>query len=119
MKKLLFLSAFIGFVAIAVISRSAVPAALGGLTVTNNHTVATNVLSTNNTYLRATIIGLKAGGVSNSAAVFVGPNSNYTVYVIHPGERHIIDPRENSRLNFTDLWLRTPTTGDGLNIIFQ
>lgn len=120
MKKLIA-AIVIGLLALALLSPAQEKlTAFFQFSVTNNHTVATNLLTgTNYTALRVTFIGLKAGGESNSTAVFVGPISNSTYYIIYPGERHIIDTQSNTKFNLKDWYLRTPSTGDGLTIIFQ
>lgn len=94
------------------------PGASGQITTTNNHTVATNIVSTNLVFTSATFIGLKAGGISNAAAVYVGPTTGAQYYVIYPGERHIIH-WSNRRYGLQNWWLRTPTTGDGIHVIYQ
>jgi hypothetical protein len=88
---------------------------------TNLHSVATNITSTNLSFFQATLVGMKAGGVSNAAIVYVGSPTGMTYYAIAPGERHRISPpaKQGEKYNFKDWGLRTPTTGDGLYIIYQ
>jgi hypothetical protein len=123
MKKLSLLAALPLFLALLVLpSMSQTRVNFDQFTMTNAHAVATNITSTNLFFTRATLIGLKAGGVSNSAAVFVGPVSNSTYYVIAPGERHIIEvapPQGGVTANFKSWWVRTPTVNDGITVIFN
>lgn len=95
------------------------PSAFAQFGFTNNHTVATNFAPTNILALKATLIGLQAGGVSNTAAVYVGPSTNATYYIIYPGERHVIEVQPGTRISLNTWALRTPSTGDGLFIIYQ
>ncbi len=126
MKKLI-LGLFAAFIVTVIINPTPVKAqqiAYGSFIQTNLHTVATNITwnGTNVGFSRITLIGMKAGGVSNAAPVFVGAKSNETYYVIGPGERHIIEispPTKGAVSQTAFWWLRTPTTGDGLYCIWN
>jgi len=93
--------------------------AFSQIVITNGHAVATNFASTNLKVMKATLIGLQAGGISNAAAVYVGPISNGQYYIIAPGERHIIETQPGSFIFLNSWWLRTPSAGDGLTVIYQ
>jgi len=85
---------------------------------TNLHTVATNIVSTNIYFIRATLIGLRAEGQSNSAAIYVGASTNAQPYIIYPGERHVIEPAPNTKANLKDWWFKT-SANDGITVIYQ
>lgn len=120
MKKLLLLLPFLVLAVFVIrpINGQESRGASGQTTTTNNHTVATNIVSTDTPFTSATFIGLKAGGISNAAAVYVGPSTGAQYYVIYPGERHVIH-WSNRRYGLQNWWLRTPTTGDGIHVIYQ
>jgi hypothetical protein len=106
---------------LALTSKAQTVVAPGSLITTNLHTVATNIVSTNLMFYQATLVGMKAGGVSNAAIVFVGASTGQTYYAIAPGERHRIAPpaKQGEKYNLNNFWLRTPTTGDGIYVIYQ
>ncbi len=95
-----------------------IPTAFSQALITNGHTVSTNFFATNLKVMKVTLVGLKSAGVSNTADVFIGPISN-TVYNIAPGTCHIIETQPNSFIFLNQWWLRTPTAGDGVTVIYQ
>lgn len=124
MKKLPLLLFPLALLALIVLPSRSAQIAFGQFTITNLHTVATNITDngTNRSFMRATLIGCKAGGVSNAAPVYVGATTNLQPYIIHPGERHVIEvapPTKGDVSPSSSWWLRTPTTGDGLIVIYN
>jgi hypothetical protein len=124
MKKLIISSSLV-FVLFALLTcpspaQQGTKTAFNQITITNLHTVDTNWVSgTNILTMKVTVMGLKAGGVSNAANVFVGPVTGTTAYVIAPGTVHTIETQPGTCFNMKEWWLRTPTTGDGIIIIYQ
>ena len=87
---------------------------------TNLHTAPTNIANgTNIKCMKVTLIGLRSAGVSNAAAIYVGPTSNSQPYIIYPGERHIIETQPGTQIRLNDWWFNTPTTSDGIVVIYQ
>lgn len=124
MKKPLLLPVLLAALVLLALSLRSQPIAYSSFIQTNLHTVGTNITwnGTNIPFKRITLIGMKAGGISNAAAVYVGARSNETYYVIHPGERHTIEiapPLAGANGQSSTWWLRTPTTGDGLFCIWN
>jgi len=86
---------------------------------TNMHTVATNFVSTNLWVMKATLTGLKAGGVANGATCYVGTTTTNAYFAITTSGQAVIEAQPGTLFNLKDWYLRTPTTGDGLYIIYQ
>lgn len=125
MKKLI-LASLCAFIVVAVAIAPSATAQKGTVmafsqfAVTNNHTVDTNWVSgTNILAMKVTISGMKAGGVSNAANVFIGPITGATAYVVAPGTVHTLETQPGTCLKLQDWWLRVGTTGDGITIIYQ
>lgn len=89
-------------------------------TATNNHIVATNFVTGTNIFARkVTIMGLKAAGLNNAGAVYIGPVSNATYFAISAGGTAVIEPDPGTTFNLKDWYVRTPSTNDGIFVIYQ
>lgn len=120
MKKLIigFTSIFALMALLAFGAETGAPRAWSQFSITNLHNVATNIVSTNLQVMRVTLIGLRAEGQSNSAAIYVGTSTNAQPYIIGPGERHIIEAAPNTHFRLNDWWFKT-TVNDGITVIYQ
>jgi hypothetical protein len=89
-------------------------------TATNNHTVATNFVTGTNIFAtKVTIMGLKSAGVNNAGTVYIGPVSNATYFAISAGGTAVIEPDPGSTFNLKDWYFRTPSTNDGIFVIYH
>lgn len=95
-------------------------AAYGSFIVTNSHTVATNIISTNLNCTTFTLVGFKAGGLTNAGTVWMGTTTNLVVYPIYPAlEFTVTAPRSGEKVNLKNYWIRNASANDGVLVIYQ
>lgn len=119
MKKLIAIIASTVLLAVLLPAQQGTLTKFGTFIVSNGVSTAQVMVSTNLKVMKVTFIGVNSLGVSNSAAVFVGPSTNATYKRIAPGEEAIIVTQPGTCINLNDWYLRTPTTTDLITVVYQ
>ncbi len=119
MKTLLFstLAAFLLYFAVTPSDGQEGKAGLGGFVVTNNHTAATNLVSTNTIFTKATLLGKRSATVNNTSTIRIGI-TNMQPFEIAPGGEAIIS-WGNRKMDFREIYMIVNTAGDGVVILYQ
>ena len=95
-------------------------AAYGSFIVTNSHTSFTNLIVTNLNCTTFTLVGFKAGGLTNAEVVWMGTSSNLVVYPVYPAlEFTVTAPRAGEKVNLKNYWIRNASANDGVLVIYQ